>query len=194
MNNRLFISGIPAAGKSYLARKLAKHLNGIHIPTDAIYKEKSKDPDYKKWINFYWDKDEKIYYENTTPDDQWKNLKEQSEHLWPLNLEKIRGYEKEFRFVVFEGVNMLPHLARQDLGFPGIVLLGSSFKDILKRNHKHPRWGSTAELQKIEAESFWNIERPRYKAEAERCGYPTFENGDDAFEYVIKRFTTQEPD
>ena len=55
---------------------------------------------------------------------------------------------------IFEGVNILPHLAHCDLNFKGIILLGESFEVILERNKKDPRWGQTEELQKKEAEKY----------------------------------------
>jgi hypothetical protein len=184
--NRLFISGIPASGKSYLANMLAEKLDGIHIAVDDIRKNLVSDPRYSKWVNFYLDQDEKDYYTNTNASDQWANLVNQSEAIWPAILEKIKGYKNESRHVIFEGVNILPHLAKRDLTFPGVVLTGESFEDIFERNKKDPRWGATIELQKMEAESFWNIERPRYKAEAEKYGYTTFDSAQIAFKYLIK--------
>jgi hypothetical protein len=49
----------------------------------------SKDEKYKKWIHFYLDQDEHTYYTNTTFDEQWNNLVNQSEALWPAILNKI---------------------------------------------------------------------------------------------------------
>jgi hypothetical protein len=80
---------------------------------------------------------------------------------------------------------MLPHLVKRDLGFDGVVLIGSSFEETLERNRKDPRWGSTTELQELEANTFFNIERPHYKEEALKYGYPTFERADDAIEYCL---------
>lgn len=182
----IFITGVPASGKSYLAKKLAKAVDGIHVEIDDIREALSHDPRYKKWVNFYLDKDEKDYYTKTTPEEQWNNLVDQSEHIWPAILEAIHKYKDEQKPVIFEAVNILPHLAKKDLNFPGLILLGSSFEDILERNKKDPRWGATEGLQKLEAESFWNIERPLYKREAESCGYKTFEDNDKAFEYAVK--------
>jgi len=85
-------------------------------------------------------------------------------------------------------VSMLPHLAKRDVDFPGVCLIGSSYEEILKRNITSPRWGNTRELQELEARSFFEVERPRYKAEAGVCGYPVFESADEAFKVLIGGF------
>src|SRR3989344_7783389 len=107
---RLFITGIPASGKSYLAKKLADRTGGLAICLDHYREELAKDERYKKWVNFYLDRDEEKYLIQTSPDQLWNNLVKQSESLWPQFLEKIESYEDEARAVIFECVNMLPHL------------------------------------------------------------------------------------
>ncbi len=179
---RLFITGIPTAGKSYLGKKLAAEVGGVCVSVDDIREDLVKDGRYKKWINFYLDQDEYTYYTNTSYGEQWQNLVEQSEGLWPAILAKIEEYNSEEKPVIFEGVNILPHLAHADLGIPGIVLLGESLEQILERNNKDPRWGKTEELQKLEADSFFNCERPRYKEDAEKYGYKVFNTPDEAWQ------------
>lgn len=186
---RLFISGIPASGKSYLAKLLAQKVGGICVSLDDLRGTLGNDEKYKKWTNFYWDLDEKKYLTETSPDDQWKNLVSQSEGLWPAFLEEINKYSGESRPVIFECVNILPHLAKRDIGFSGIALLGPSLEDIFDRNKKSPRWGKTEELQRLEAKSFFEIERPRYKAEALKYGYQAFERADDAVDVGVKILT-----
>lgn len=87
--------------------------------------------------------------------------------------------------MIFEGVNILPHLAYKDLQIPGIAILGKSSEEILERNKQEPRWGETEELQKLEADAFFNGERPYYKKEAEKYGYPAFETPDEAWDTAI---------
>jgi len=183
---RLFITGIPTAGKSYLTKVIIKRNNGIHINIDDIRRKIRNNPKYKKWVNFYRDKDEKEYYMTTTYGKQWQNLVRQSEGVWPAILEKMESYQNETRLVIFEGVNILPHLAKKYLPFPGIVIIGKSFEEVLNRNKQDSRWGGTEELQKLGAESFFYGKRPRYKAEAEKYGYPVFETADEALEPVIE--------
>ena len=103
------------------------------------------------------------------------------EGLWPAFLQEIEKYKNEEKPVIFECVNILPHLAKKDLNFSGIVLIGRSYEEILERNKKSPRWGSTPELQELEAKLFFEVERPRYRAEAEKYEYDFFEDYNLAF-------------
>ena len=185
-NKRFFITGIPTAGKSYLASKIAREVNGIPVLLDDLRESLAADPRYKKWVNFYLDQDEESYLLQTSPDQMWQNLVAQSEALWPECLKKIQEYDQEKRPVIFECVSILPHLAKQDLPFSGICLIGSSYEETLARNRQIPRWGQTERLKELEAETFFNVERPRYKSEAEKYGYPVFESSDEAFAYAVK--------
>ncbi len=187
---RLFITGIPTAGKSYLAKKLAEELGGISVSVDDIREELSKDEKYKKWVNFYLDQDEHIYYTTTNYDEQWKNLVAQSEGFWPGILAGFAQYANEDRPVIFEGVNILPHLAHRDLQIPGIVIIGRSIEEVLERNKREPRWGATERLQKLEADAFFKGERPHYKDDAKKFGYPVFETADEAFITAIQTLTS----
>lgn len=187
---RLFITGIPTAGKSYLAQKLAQEVGGVRVSVDGMRKELAKDERYKKWINYYLDQDEKTYYTTTTYDEQWQNLVAQSEGFWPGVLAKFAQYINEEKPVIFEGVNILPHLAHKDLRIPGIVIIGHSLEETLARNTREPRWGVSEELQKLEADAFFNGERPHYKNEAERFGYQVFETSDDAWTTAIQILTS----
>ncbi len=179
---RLFITGIPTSGKSYLANKLAEHFNGQVVSLDDFREDLSSDNRYREFVNFYIDKDEKEYYENVSPEEQWKNLVWQSEGLWPAFVEEINKFKDEPSLVIFECVNLLPHLIKKDFDFSGVVMLGQSYEETLRRNILEPRWGKTRELQEFEAKSFFFIERPRYKEEAEKYSYPVYESADEAYE------------
>ena len=72
---------------------------------------------------------------------------------------------------LFLNVLIFFHIWQKDLNFSGIVLIGRSYEEILERNKKSPRWGSTPELQELEAKLFFEVERPRYRAEAEKYEY-----------------------
>ncbi|MBI4993816.1 hypothetical protein HZC33_02570 [Candidatus Wolfebacteria bacterium] len=182
---RLFITGIPASGKSYLAKRLADKVNGIAVLLDSLRENLSKDDQYKKWTNFYFDKDEKEYLTKTNPDEYWNNLVAQSEGLWPVFQQEIEKYKDEEKPVIFECVNILPHIAKKNLDFPGIILIGKSYGEILERNKKSPRWGKTIELQELEARTFFEIERSRYEVEAKKYGYDIFESADEAFDKIF---------
>mgnify|MGYP000853897508 CR=1 FL=1 len=182
---RLFITGIPTSGKSYLAKKIAQQVDGVAVLLDDLKKSLAEDPTYKKWTNFYLDLDEGTYLSNTSPEEKWMNLVKQSEGLWPAFLAQIESYRNETKPVIFECVNLLPHLMAP-LGFPGVVLVGSTYESVLERNIKDPRWGATPELQELEAKIFFFVERPRYIGEAKKYGYPVFETADEAFEQASK--------
>jgi 2-phosphoglycerate kinase len=186
---RLFITGIPASGKSYLAKELAVKTGGIVVSLDNAREKFFDDDYYKKWVMFYFYKNEKEYLTQTPPEELWDDLVKQSEALFPIFKSEIEKYHNETRPVIFECVNLLPHIADQELYFSGVVMLGDSFETILERNKKDPRWGETEELQELEAREFFYVERPRYKKEAEKYGYPTFENYKDALEEGIRMIT-----
>lgn len=176
----IFISGIPASGKSFLARKFAQKTGTFHLDTDTLRDKMAKDSELEPWVNFYWKQDERKYLTETPCDVQWQNLVRQSEAFWPIILKKIKEVQRLHQAAIFESVNILPHLAAKDLDFSGIVLLGESVEQIFERNKKDPRWGKTVSLQKLEAEVFFNCERKNYEREAEKYGFKTFVNPDEA--------------
>lgn len=179
---------MPTAGKSYLSTKIADTVGGLAVHLDDLRESLSGDGRYKNWINFYLDQDEEKYLVEVLPEKQWQNLVDQSEAIWPMFKNKIESYITEPRPVIFECVNLLPHLASREFNFPGIVLLGNSYEETLKRNQQNPRWGNSEKLQKLEAKCFWEVERPRYLAEGQKYNWSVFENTDDAFNWAIKLF------
>lgn len=183
----LFISGIPASGKSWLAAKIAKEFNLLHVNIDDLREEMAKDEELKKWVNFFFNQDEIEYWENTSCDQDWQNTRNQSEAFWPTIKEKINTIISEGRAAIFEGVNLLPHLMKEyKKEMSGIYLLGESFEVILKRNIKDPRWGNTEELQKKEAEMFYYCEGKKYKKEAEQYNYKTFKDINEGEKELVK--------
>lgn len=162
----VFISGIPTAGKSYLADKIAKITGVVHFDIDDLREEMRNDTKYKKWIDFFADQNEKKYWEEHSHEEHWENLKQQSEGIWPFLKEKINNAIESGQILIFEGVNLLPHLVKE-IGIDGIYLLGESEETVLERNRKDPRWGKTEELIKKQSEHFFQCERPIYKKESE---------------------------
>lgn len=67
---RLFITGIPTAGKSYLARKLAEKFEAKVILLDDFREDLAKDERYKSFVNFYLNQDELEYYTKTSLTEQ----------------------------------------------------------------------------------------------------------------------------
>jgi hypothetical protein len=201
---RIFITGIPTAGKSHLARKLIGETGGYCLETDNLRDELAKDPAYMKWARFFQEENEYAYYTENDQEKQWALLLEHHEKLWPGVLERIRAYEAgdiplrsrlasvlrapraRRRPLIFEGINILPHLAHANLDFPGIVLVGKSLEEVLRRNREEPRWGRTEKMIELGARAFWFVERPHYIQEAERYGYPIFEDADEAFQAALE--------
>lgn len=182
----VFISGIPTAGKSYLAKKIAQKTNSVHVDIDELRGLMKENPNLEPWVNFFWNKDEKEYWEIVSPQEHWNNLVKQSETFWPTILEKIHEVQKIGKNAIFEGVNILPHLAHKDLDFPGIVLLGDSEQNVFERCKNDPRWGKTAELQKKEAEWFFVHEGKIYKEEANKYGYKVFNSAEKVEKELLK--------
>jgi hypothetical protein len=170
----VFVSGIPASGKSYLSRKLARKYGVLHVSVDGLRAQVGNEPELRPYLNFFWLQNEVEYWHRISSGEHWRNLKRQSEALWPGMLDRINAAAGLGGPVIFEGVNILPHLAARDLRFPGVVLLGESFEAVFQRNRSRPRWGKTKALQRREAEAFFFWEREFYRREAERYGYQTF--------------------
>jgi hypothetical protein len=182
----VFIGGIPASGKSYLARDIASETGAYYFGIDSLRREMSKVPHLKYWTDYYRNLDEEEFYKNTPCEGQWEALCRQSEAFWPTILENINKTKSKYPSAIFEGVNLLPHLTSKYLDFPGIFLLGESFEQIFARNKERPRWGKTEEVQRLEAENFFHCEGMMYKQEAEKYGYKTFHNSNEAKVEILK--------
>lgn len=182
----IFIGGTPASGKSYLAKRVAEKTGAFHLDLDTLRKQVAEDPKLEYWVNFFWNQDEEEYLKNTPCEQHWENLVKQSEAFWPTILNKVNEVIKSHKTVTIEGVNILPHLAARNFDFPGIYLLGQSFEEIFERNKQNPRWGQTEKLQKLEAELFFNCDRPKYKEEAEKYGFPIFSDFKKAKQELLR--------
>ncbi|MFA6536314.1 MAG: AAA family ATPase [Candidatus Paceibacterota bacterium] len=181
----IFITGTPNSGKSTLAKKTAELIGGIHVDIDSWREELWQNKETRPWVDFFSNQDEKEYWNTTAPEQDWQNLVNQSEAFWPVILEKIKKIIATGRPAAFEAVNILPHLAKRDLPFDGIVLLNTSSDELLERLRARPRWGATEELQKIEALRF--VEQAEfYKREAEKYEYKFFNNSREAEEYLSR--------
>lgn len=185
-----FIGGIPAVGKSTLAKDISSITGCDVVNFDKLRLEMEKDQNLRPWVNYFADQDETAYWEKTNCDEHWQNLVKQSEMFWPTFQKVIEEKINHNKPVIFEGVNILPHLAKQSFSFQGIYFIGDSFKTIFERNKKDPRWGNTEELQKKEAEIFFYCEGPKFKKEAEKYGYKVFTDYNEAKNELIKIFTS----
>ncbi|MCL4392113.1 zeta toxin family protein [Patescibacteria group bacterium] len=181
----VFITGIPAAGKSFIAEKIAKEHGIMHVDVDSFRVEMEKDPKLELWVNYFWNKDEAKYFEKSC-EERWKDIVDQSEAFWPFFSNRMREIMQSNSSAIFEGVNLLPHIVSRDFQFPGVVLLGESFETIFGRNKQDPRWGKTEDLQKKEAESFFFCEGEQYKKEGEQYGWKAFSDPSEAERKLLK--------
>ena len=175
----VFISGIPTAGKSHLADKIAKITGAVHFNIDDFREEMRNNPEFKQWIDFFKDQDEEKYWNEHSHKEHWENLKRQSEGIWPFIKNKINNALESGQISIFEGVNLLPHLI-SEIDIDGMYLLGESEETVLERYRKKPRWGKAEELLKKQSECSFQYERPMYKKEAEKYGFKTFTDSDTA--------------
>jgi shikimate kinase len=145
--NSVFIGGTPNAGKSTLAKKLAEKFDMKHVDLDLIREQIWQNEKLRYWCDFFEEKDEEQYWKETTSEQHWENIRKQSEAFWPVFLEKITTEMAEGP-LIFEAVNVLPHLAKEQ-NFKGIYLIAASEEQLYERNKIRPRWGETDELWKI---------------------------------------------
>lgn len=173
--NSVFITGIPTAGKSYLAEKLCRSLDIRHVKIDDLWDTVEHDAVLGPWFNYFWHKDEAEYYRTSSPKKLWQDIVDQSEAFWPTAKKHIEHILGEGKPAIFEGVSLLPHLMQQ-LPLKGVILVPASEDQVLDRLKAAPRWSDQEELQRIEAHAFFTVERPNYMEEAKKYGYPIFSN------------------
>ena len=187
---KAFIGGTPASGKSYLAKHFKKKsdINITLVEADKIRHNLRNYIKLRKWINIYWNMDERDFLENTTYDQAAKILSDQSEALFPKILEKFNNISKKSKNVIIEGVNLLPHLTKKHFDFPGIFLVCEDRAELFKRLKEEHRWGKTEELQKLEVDYFIEYENRYIKSEARKYGYKVFSDPREAEEELENIF------
>jgi 2-phosphoglycerate kinase len=181
-----FIGGIPTAGKTTLAAKLAGDLGIAHVQLDELRAGMANDPSIAKWEKFFWVLDEEGYFAEATAETHCRNIIDISTAFWPVYAGKIREFIESGTPAIFESVNLLPHLVKTIPGLSGVYLLGRSFEEVLERNRLGPRWGNTESLQRKEANAIWSWERPFYESEARKYGYKVFDDPVMAGEELVR--------
>jgi 2-phosphoglycerate kinase len=186
-----FIGGTPAAGKSTLARKVADSLDSSFqiIGTDDIRDQLLSIPKYEKWVNIYWNMDEKDFMSQKTCTEKMDVLVAQSEALFPPILDFFNTKMKEYENIIFEGVTLLPHLARKHLPFEGIYLVIEDRGELLKRLKEDNRWGNTDEMHKLEADYFLDCEVKFLRQECDIYRYKIYNNTKEAESELIRILT-----
>lgn len=185
-NKYVFIGGIPTAGKSFLAKKIADETGAIHVEIDLLREEMAKDPKLKPWVNWYTDQDEEEYFQKTDNEAGWIHLKNQSEAYWKTIGKKVEEIKKTGKNAVFEGYNLLPHLVSKYFDFPGIYLTAPKAEEILRRIEMKKRWGEGDKLHKMEVNFFVECFDKNYKKDAETYGYKCFANPIEAENEILK--------
>ena len=181
-----FISGIPASGKTYIAKKVSLSISCLYVNLDDLRRKMVSDPKLESWVNFFKNKNEHEYWSSITQDEHWSNVLKQAEAFGLSYLRKINEIKNTAKSAIFESVSILPHLAYRDLDFPGIYLLGESIEMIFKRLKENPRWGGNEELQRMEAEWFYLHEGAMYESEAKKYGFKSFRHPEKAEEELLK--------
>lgn len=182
----VFIGGIPTAGKSFLAKKIADETGAVHVEIDLLREEMVKDPKLKPWVNWYTDQDEKEYFLKIDNDTGWTHLKNQSEAYWGTIEAKVKEIKKTGKNAIFEGYNLLPHLVSKYFDFPGIYLRAPKAKEILKRIEMKKRWGEGDKLHKMEVKFFRECFDKNFKNDAKKYGYKCFFSPIEAEKEIIK--------
>lgn len=185
----VFVGGTPAAGKSFTVKEFIKNsgLNIECVSLDDLREEFTKDPQ-RQWVDFFWNKNEEDYWQNTSYRKHSDNLSKQSEAFWPTVKEKIARVQNERKHAIFEGVNLLPHLVKEYTNIPTLFLIQRDSKIVLERIKKEPRWGEELHLQELEAKYFVEYDAKFIKEEAEKYGLTVFNDPQKLTEELKRLF------
>lgn len=182
----VFIGGIPTAGKSFLAKKIADKIGAIYVEIDLLREEMLKDPKLKPWVNWYTNQDEEEYFKKTDNDLGWTHLKNQSEAYWQTIEKKVNQIKKTGKKAIFEGYNLLPHLVSKYFDFDGIYLGAPKPEEILRRIKMKKRWGEEDKLHKMEVKFFIECFDYNFKKDAKKHGYKCFSDSIGAEKEILK--------
>lgn len=169
----VFVGGTPAAGKSYTVKDFIRN-SGIdiaYISIDDLRDQFKDDPALKYWVDFFWEKDEQEYWQNSSYEEDIQNLIQQSEAFWPKVKEKINSVIATEKNAILEGVNLLPHLVKEYPQVPALFIYSDDEQTLLERIKQDPRWGSEDHLQRMEARFFIEYDARFIKTEAPKHGY-----------------------
>jgi 2-phosphoglycerate kinase len=181
----VFIGGIPTAGKSFLAKKIADKTGALYVEIDLLREVMVKNPKLKPWVNWYTDQNEKEYFKKTDNDMGWRHLKNQSEAYWETIKNKVLEVKKTGKNAIFEGYNLLPHLVSKYFDFPGIYLTSPKPEEMLRRIKMKKRWGESDKLHRMEVKFFMECFDNNFKKDAKRHGYKCFSDSIKAGEEIL---------
>jgi len=188
-----FIGGAPTSGKTHLAAKFIEEskLDIKHVKLDDIRKSLVEDIRFKSWVNFFHDQDEKKYWEKTTPINHAENYISQSLALWPEILINIHKKINLFEHAIFEGVSILPELARKNLDFPGFFMSIDDPEKSYIRIKAHSRWGHSDDLMRKEAMAFVRGSNVFLTRSAKEYGYKVIEDFESGLQELYKFFNNE---
>ena len=188
-----FIGGSPTAGKSHLANKFISQSNYdiLHVKTDDIRRSLSNDPSLSKWVKFFSNQDELQYWKETTPTEHVKFFLMQSKALWSEILNVINIKMESNEHVIFEGISIIPELARKYLNFTGFYIIPPNKETIYTRLLAHSRWGKTNDLKRLESQAFFNGYNKFFINSARKYGYKVFKDINEASTELAKIFKVQ---
>ncbi|XOU94863.1 MAG: hypothetical protein ACNFW9_02220 [Candidatus Kerfeldbacteria bacterium] len=186
----VFIGGVPTTGKTHLVKDFIKKskLNILHVEIDDIRDKFKNDVNLIKWVNFFRDQDEDVYWQNTSCQKHIENVVRQSEELWPHILEQIINIQNKHEHVIFEGVQLMPRLTRKFLKMNGFFLIPPDIETIYIRLVAHKRWGVTNDQKRNEAKCFFEGDAKYINTEARKFGYKVFDNTDEGYSQLYKWF------
>lgn len=185
----IILTGTSTAGKSTLAKKLAQETGARRVSADGMRVRLYRDNDYGPAARFYADQPcQKKYFESTNPEVRWEHLRRQSRKLWmAMYMQFVCGYRISPGPVVFEGVNLLPNIVSEDLrGIPIVAVVCDDEETILARLAEKPRWGTTPNLQALEARQIAREQAPRYRELTLAAGGHVFSSVEEAMPHCLK--------
>lgn len=175
-----FIGGVPTAGKSHLAKEFISDssLKIEYVKIDILKNNLRIDKELAKWVNFFRDQDENVYWEKTSCTEHMKNFVMQSEALWPHLLTQMNELMNTHEHIIFEGTSLIPKIMRKYTNLNGLYMVPKSLETIYIRLIAHSRWGKTNNLKRQEAKCFFEGNSEYIKVEAKKYGYKIFNDYD----------------
>ena len=179
----VFIGGVTTSGKSHLTKDFIEKskLNILHIGIDNIRDSFKNDVNLVKWINFFRNQDEDIYWQKTSCKQHVENVVRQSGELWPHIFEQIINLQNKHEHIIFEGMQFMPKLTRKFLKMDGFYLISPDIETIYIRLVAHKRWGTTNDQKRNEAKCFFEGTSQYIQNEARKFGYKVFDNIEDGY-------------
>lgn len=193
-----FIGGPPRVGKSLLAYRFARKINGHVVSTDSIRSAANKAHENKEDDNFA------VRKLNDLTEKEWLDLhnnrtrelisiqNKESRAIFPSIVSYCNSFADHDEKHIVEGVALLPSLIAKMKHKPAhIIFVGNTDKNhveaIIGHSQDYPERDRMTAMgysrERIEAMAHFSLEMSRYfKKEAEKYGFSYFEISDSNFE------------